>query len=80
VGYSSTHTQRCFHSRITKALLSQLVFWLKIEVIRDHLPLAFRANLNDVSCIIDAFEIKIERNGKKELQYQTYSSYKNQIR
>lgn len=56
--------------------LKQLIFRPHRSVILSNLPVAFRANYNETSEIIDAFEIEIQKPSDPVHQALTWSEYK----
>ncbi|KAJ6642741.1 hypothetical protein Bhyg_07695, partial [Pseudolycoriella hygida] len=62
-------------SALCKAL-EIFVVWSDKEVVEHRLPIAFRANFNDVTSIIDCFEIQIQKPSNAVHQSHTWSQYK----
>ena len=58
-------------------LVPILVFWPEREVLRKTLPVSFRRTFSKCACIIDCFEVFIERPSDLKARAQTYSNYKN---
>jgi len=59
-------------------LVPTLVFWPNREELRKTLPMTFRNSaFQKCTCIIDCFEIFIERPGNLKARAQTYSQYKS---
>lgn len=56
--------------------LEPLIYWPKSADIRNNTAPSFRANYSDVTIIIDAFEIEIEKPSDPYKQSLTFSSYK----
>uniref|UniRef100_A0A8D8W0D6 DDE Tnp4 domain-containing protein n=1 Tax=Cacopsylla melanoneura TaxID=428564 RepID=A0A8D8W0D6_9HEMI len=56
--------------------LKSLIIWPERSIIYANLPLAFRANFNNVQSIIDCFEVEIEKPSKPTHQALTWSEYK----
>ena len=56
--------------------LKQLIIWPDSEMLRQNLPSAFLTNFTRVKCIIDCFEIFIERPVAFTARAATYSNYK----
>ncbi len=56
--------------------LEPFVFWPTNEQIRKRLPIQFRHRYSSVHCMIDAFEIQIEKSTDPVLQALTWSDYK----
>lgn len=56
--------------------LKCLIRWPDAIVLRENLPLCFRKHYARVRCIIDCFEIFIERPAAFEARAATYSNYK----
>ena len=57
--------------------LKFLIIWLEREAIRKTLPVAFWEECPSCTCIIDCFEIFIEKPSDHLACCQTYSSYKH---
>ena len=62
-GISKSQASRIFGNLVRHIgdLLSEFIIWPDCDKIREQLPMAFRARYSDVQCIIDAFEIQIEK-------------------
>ena len=58
-------------------LVPLLVVWPKREVLRASMPLSFRSKFRKCACIIDCFELFIERPSDLKARAQTYSTYKS---
>lgn len=60
---SSSHCGRIFSQTISvlAKALDKFVVWSDAKVVEHRLPIAFRANFNDVTSIIDCFEIQIQK-------------------
>ena len=56
--------------------LKQLIIWPDSETLRQNLPSMYHTNFARVKCIIDCFEIFIERPVAFTARAATYSSYK----
>ena len=56
--------------------LSQLIQWPDGETLRANLPPSFRKHYSKVKCIIDCFEVFIERPMSFAARAATYSNYK----
>ena len=56
--------------------LKQLIIWPDSETLRQNLPSVFLTNFTGVKCIIDCFEIFIERPVAFTARAATYSNYK----
>ena len=56
--------------------LKQLIIWPDTETLRQNLPSVFRSNFGHTKCIIDCFEIFIERPLLFTARAATYSNYK----
>ena len=56
--------------------LKQLIIWPDTETLRQNLPSVFRSNFGRTKCIIDCFEIFIERPLLFTARAATYSNYK----
>ena len=57
-------------------MLGSLPVWASREVIKLHLPEAFRGRFENVRCIIDWTEIKCEKPQDLQKQSEFYSEYK----
>jgi len=58
-------------------LVPALIFWPTREYFRDTIPLCFRDRFQNCVCIIDCFEIFLERPIKIKERASTYSNYKS---
>ena len=67
------HTIDVMSSTLTPAL----VFWPGREELRLSLPMSFRAAFSNCVCIIDCFEVFIEKPSDLRARAQTYSQYKH---
>ena len=56
--------------------LKELIVWPDRETLHSNLPLAFRKHFSQTRCIIDCFEIFIERPLSFDVRAATYSNYK----
>ncbi|XP_077520586.1 uncharacterized protein LOC144131643 [Amblyomma americanum] len=63
-------------TKLAKFAREFLVFWLPRTAIRRTLPYVFEENYS-VTCIVDCFEIFIDRPGQLHRRNTTYSSYKS---
>ncbi|XP_037572316.1 uncharacterized protein LOC119454464 [Dermacentor silvarum] len=63
-------------SELAKFARKYLVFWLPRDVIQQTLPESF-ADFRSATCIIDCFELFIERPGNLLRRSRTYSQYKS---
>ena len=77
-GISKSQASRIFGNLVRHIgdLLSEFIIWPDCDKIREQLPMAFRARYSDVQCIIDAFEIQIEKPSDPLIQALTWSDYK----
>ena len=77
-GISRSYAGRLFakYVCVIADALSDFIVWPKEEVIRKHLPLAFKARFSSVTCLIDCLEIEIEKPSAALDQSLTWSSYK----
>lgn len=57
-------------------MLGSLPVWASREVIKLHLPEAFKGRFENVRCIIDCTEIKCEKPQDRQKQSEFYSEYK----
>ncbi len=62
---------------MNSTLTPALVFWPDREQLRQSLPMSFRSVFKNCACIIDCFEIFIERPSDLRARAQTYSQYKH---
>lgn len=68
------HTVNVMHD----ILVPCLILWPSRDVLRQTLPMCFRESAyRKTTCIIDCFEIFIERPSNLKARAQTYSSYKS---
>ena len=76
---SESNFSNIFHKwlHIMHYNLSQLIKWPDGETLLVNLPAAFRKHYSKVKCIIDCFEIFIERPLSFAARAATYSNYKN---
>ncbi len=58
-------------------LVPSLLFWPGRDELRKTLPTSFRSRFSKCACIIDCFEIFIERSSNLLARAQTWSSYKH---
>lgn len=56
--------------------LKQLIIWPDSETLRQNLPSVFHTHFTQVKCIMDCFEIFIERPVAFTARAATYSNYK----
>ena len=56
--------------------LQPLVTWPDAGTLRENMPVVFRKHFSDVRCIIDCFEIFIQRPVSFQARAATYSNYK----
>ena len=75
---SSTRVSVIFEKRITlvSVELKCLVRWPATVALHEHLPSTFRKHFSKVRCILDCFEIFIERPVALHARPVTYSNYK----
>ena len=75
---SESHFSYIFHQwlDIMYHNLKQLIIWPDTETLRNNLPVAFRKHYINAKCIIDCFEIFIERPLSFDARAVTYSHYK----
>ena len=78
VGISPSTVSRIFHKWIDlmSVELECLIVWPNSDELRETMPVCFRKHYSNVKCIIDCFEIFIERPVAFEARAQTYSNYK----
>lgn len=58
-------------------LVPCVLFWPEHGALREALPLSFQQNFPNCACIIDCFEVFIERPSDLVARAQTYSNYKS---
>ncbi|KAM9318965.1 uncharacterized protein KZ484_023277 isoform 1-T1 [Pholidichthys leucotaenia] len=58
-------------------LTPALVFWPEREHLRMTLPMSFRSVFKECACIVDCFEIFIDKPSDLRARAQTYSQYKH---
>ena len=75
---SESNFSNIFHKwlHIMHHNLSQLIKWPDGETLRVNLPPSFRKHFSKVKCIIDCFEVFIERPLSFAARAATYSNYK----
>ena len=79
-GVSPSTVSRIFNSVIdimNARLVPTLVFWPEREQLRVSMPMSFRQKFRNCACIIDCFEIFIERPSDLSARADTYSQYKS---
>ena len=75
---SSAAVSSIFHKwiNVMSVELNCLIPWPDAETLRRNMPVSFRKHYSKVKCIIDCFEIFIERPTSFEARAATYSNYK----
>lgn len=75
---SESRVSRIFHKwiRVMHTELRCLIAWPDDEQLNVNMPDSFKKHFSRVRCIIDCFEIKIERPISFQARAQTYSNYK----
>ena len=79
-GISEATVSRILHDVIdvmNARLVPSLVFWPQREELRMSMPMSFRNKFRQCACIIDCFEIFIERPSDLRARADTYSQYKS---
>lgn len=78
-GLSVSRIQQIFVQMVPKiaSLLQNLIFFPKAQTVMKLLPIPFRARYAKVQCIIDCFEIEIEKPSDPVAQASTWSEYKH---
>ena len=79
-GVSASTASRIFYDVLTVAytrLVPLLVVWPERDILRMTMPMSFRSKFSKCACIIDCFEIFIERPSDLKARAQTYSTYKS---
>ena len=77
---SVTTASRTFRTTIevmNAKLVPALVFWPNRDELMLSMPMVFRQVFRNCACIIDCFEIFIEKPGDLRARAQTYSNYKH---
>lgn len=69
---------KIFHHWITILYrdLRQLIIWPEVSALRENLPKCFEGRFGRVVCIIDCFEVFIQRPKSFDARAATYSNYK----
>ncbi|KAL4711519.1 hypothetical protein ACJJTC_000535 [Scirpophaga incertulas] len=77
-GISLSYASKIFLANIPiiSSYLRSLIVKLDKSLTKKNLPIAFRHNYHDVSCIIDCLEIDIQKPSKALYQALTWSEYK----
>lgn len=77
-GISLSHANKLFLANIPiiSSFLRSFIVNLNKKLIKKNLPIAFRHNYHNVSCIIDCLEIDIQKPSKALHQALTWSEYK----
>ena len=79
-GISDSTVSRIFHDVINVMnirLVPLLIFWPEREDLRTSMPMSFRSKFRNCACIIDCFEVFIERPSDLRARADTYSQYKS---
>lgn len=78
LGYSTSYASYIFHGWLDLMYvhLQQLVLWPDLETLQNNMPSVFRKNFKRTRCIIDCFEVFIERPLSFDVRAVTYSNYK----
>ena len=79
-GVSSSSVSRVFHDVLTvmhTRLVPLLIVWPERDILKMTMPMSFRSKFSKCACIIDCFEIFIERPSDLKARAQTYSTYKS---
>ena len=78
LGISNGLVSRIFHAwiNVMSTELKCLVVWPDAEKLCENLPNSFKKHFSNVKCIIDYFEIFIERPTSFQARAATYSNYK----
>ncbi|XP_076350612.1 uncharacterized protein LOC143247080 [Tachypleus tridentatus] len=76
-GLHTSTVSRIFQEVINIRLVPIFVFWPEREELRMTLPVSFREKFSKCACIIDCFEIFIQRPSDLQARADTYSSYKS---
>lgn len=79
-GIHTSTVSRIFHMVIDVMnirLVPLLVFWPERQNLRLTLPVSFRQKFSKCACIIDCFEIFIQRPSDLQARADTYSTYKS---
>lgn len=79
-GVSSSSVSRIFYDVLTvmhTRLVPLLILWPERDILKMSMPMSFRSKFGKCACIIDCFEIFIERPSDLKARAQTYSTYKS---
>ena len=58
-------------------LVPLLILWPERDILKMSMPMSFRSKFGKCACIIDCFEVFIERPSDLKARAQTYSTYKS---
>lgn len=77
-GLSTSSIQRIFCNGVPLIadMLQNFIFWPPTKTVKRMLPIPFRLQYSKVICIIDCFEIQIQKPTNAVTQSQTWSEYK----
>lgn len=77
-GMSTSNVARIFSKTLFSlaSVVQNLIVWPDAQTIKSSLPIAFRARYANTQCIIDCFEIEIEKPSNSQHQALTWSEYK----
>ena len=79
-GVSQSSASRIFYDVLTvmhTRLVPLLILWPERDILEMSMPMSFRSKFGKCTCIIDCFEVFIERPTDLKARAQTYSTYKS---
>ena len=79
-GVSQSSASRIFYDVLTvmhTRLVHLLILWPERDILKMSMPMSFRSKFGKCACIIDCFEVFIERPSDLKARAQTYSTYKS---
>ena len=79
-GVSQSSASRIFYDVLTvmhTRLVPLLILWPERDILKMSMPMSFRSKFGKCACIIDCFEVFIERPSDVKARAQTYSTYKS---
>ena len=79
-GVSQSSASRIFYDVLTvmhTRLVPLLILWPERDILKMSMPMSFRSKFGKCACIIDCFEVFIERRSDLKARAQTYSTYKS---
>ena len=79
-GVSSSSVSRILYDVLTvmhTRLVPLLILWPECDILKMSMSMSFRSKFGKCACIIDSFEVFIERPSDLKARAQTYSTYKS---